>query len=170
MPKKYVRVKDRRVGVAVKERKQISERNANQWVVTPKQMKFVEYWLDTKSPTYSNAYQSAIRAGYSTNHAKQITSNVLSLEWVKEAKRRLRYFTPDHTLQLLQDHAMNAKDSDSLRALELIGKIQGLFIDRSIHQIDVQFKNEVPRPVRATQRRSKARSDDGMIDSTYQPE
>lgn len=144
--KKYVRVKDRRVGLAVKDRPKVSERNGNQWIVTPKQMKFVEYWLDTDSPTYSNAYQSALKAGYSTFHAKQITSNVRDLEWVKEAKRRLKHFTPDHTLQLLQKHATTGKDTDRLRALEMIGKIQGMFIDRSMTHIDVTFTNQVPRP------------------------
>jgi len=148
MPKRYVRPKDRRVGLAVKDRKQSKVANGNQWVVTPRQHKFIEYWLTPSSPTFSNAYQSAIKAGFSKDHATQITTKALDLVWVREARRRLNRFTPEHTIQKLQDHALHAKkDADSIRSLELLGKIQGIFIDRSIQQIDVQFNNDVPRPI-----------------------
>lgn len=145
--RKYVRVADRTQGLPPEKRAQSTTKNGNQWVTDPRQDKFVEAWLTPSSPTFGNAYQSALTAGYSKEHSKNITTNALSLEWVKEAKGRLQGFNPEHTVKLLQDKALHAKkDSDQIRALEIIARIQGMFIDRSIQQIDVQFTNAVPRP------------------------
>lgn len=145
--KKYVRVKDRRQGLDVKSRPTSKViKNSNQWVSDPRHDLFVEGWLLPTSPTFGNAYQSALKAGFSPHHSKQITSNVLSLEWVKEAKGRLTRYTPEHIVNKLQDLVNANKDSDKIRALELLARINGLFIDRSISTIDVQFTNAVPRP------------------------
>lgn len=146
--RKYIRVKDRRVGLAVKDRTKVSERNANQWTLTPKQELFADYYFNPSSITFSNALQSALRAGYSRNHAVMITSNVLSLEWVREAKSRLSNWKPEHIYKKYEQLANGAgKDADKLHALDSMAKISGMFIDRSIQQIDVQFTNSVPRPV-----------------------
>lgn len=145
--RKYVRVKDRRQGLEPAKRKMASKQ-ANQWTVTPKQIKFVELWLTPGSETFGNAYQSAVKAGYSPNHAKDITTNTQNLEWVQEAKQRLITLEPSHTIKALEQLALHSRqERDRIKALELIGKIQGLFIDRSISHIDVQFTNDVPRPV-----------------------
>lgn len=54
-----------------------------------RQIKFLSYYLDPKSETYSNALQSALRAGYTQKYAENITA--LNLEWVGEAMgRRVR--------------------------------------------------------------------------------
>jgi len=148
MPKKYVRVKDRRVGLAVKDRPQSKvEKNGNQWIITPKQMMFVENWLTPNSPTFGNAYQSARSAGFSHQHSAHITTEAFNLEWVNEAKRRLIRFNPEHIVQKLQDMTNASKDSDKIRALELLARVNGMFIDRSIvANIDVKFTNDIPRP------------------------
>jgi hypothetical protein len=152
--KKYVRLKDRRVGLLPSQRTiDRFEKNANQWTITPQQIRFVELWLTPKinnapNPYFGDAYQAATQAGFSDSYAKRIVTESEGLEWVREARKRLVSFAPTHTLKQLENMALHAKkDSDRIRALELIARIQGLFIDRSIQQIDVQFTNSVPRPV-----------------------
>lgn len=146
--KKYVRVKDRRQGLAVKDRKYSTvEKNGNQWTVTPKQMRFVELWLNPDSDSFGNAYQSALAAGFSTSVAKNITTNAWNLLWVKEARGRLTKFTPEHIVRKLEQKTNSKRDSDSIRALEVLARIQGMFVDRTISQVDVTFTNAVPRPV-----------------------
>lgn len=57
----------------------------NQYKPDPRQAKFLEYYLDPKSKTFSNAYQSALKAGYEDEYAKVITSSSKGLEWLSEA-------------------------------------------------------------------------------------
>lgn len=146
--KKYIRVKDRRQGLEPKKREKVVAKQANQWTITPRQIKFVELWLTPGSETFGNAYQSAKLAGFTDEYARIITTDTLSLEWVQAAKKRLITLEPSHTIKALEHMALHSsQDRDKIKALELVGKIQGLFVDRSIQHIDVQFTNEVPRPV-----------------------
>lgn len=50
--------------------------------LTPRQMEFLRHYLDPKSETYSNAYQSALKAGYGPKYANQITA--IGNEWLRE--------------------------------------------------------------------------------------
>lgn len=45
---------------------------ANQWVADPRQQLFLAYYKDPKSPTFCNARQSALRAGFAENYADNI--------------------------------------------------------------------------------------------------
>lgn len=58
---------------------------ANQWVLDPRQKLFWDYYVNPKSETFSNAYQSAISAGYEKTTAEQITVT----EWFLEKTRRM---------------------------------------------------------------------------------
>lgn len=153
MPKKYVRVKDRRQGLAVKNRTPSKTiKNANQWTSDPRHDLFATYWLTPqidgkRNELFGNAYQSAVKAGFSPHHSKQITSNVLSLQWVKEAKSRLASYNPEHIVKKLERYTDSAKDSDAIRALEVLARVKGMFIDKQINlNYDVTFENSVPRP------------------------
>ncbi len=55
---------------------------ANQYKVDPRQALFLSYYLDNKSETFSNAYRSALRAGYESEYARNITSTMPS--WLAE--------------------------------------------------------------------------------------
>lgn len=46
---------------------------ANQYKPDPRQSLFLTNYLDPKSDTFSNAYQSAIKAGFSKRYAQNIT-------------------------------------------------------------------------------------------------
>ncbi len=56
--------------------------SGNQYKADPRQVKFLEYYLDTKSDTYSNALQSGLKAGYSQEYAENITH--LMPDWLSE--------------------------------------------------------------------------------------
>jgi len=51
----------------------------------PRQIEFLKYYLDVNSETFGNAYQSAIRAKFSEEYAKNIASR--GLKWVSEGVR-----------------------------------------------------------------------------------
>jgi len=56
---------------------------ANQYTPDPRQQLFLAYYLDPKSATFSNAYQSAIKAGYEEEYAKVILHK--DLDWLSES-------------------------------------------------------------------------------------
>lgn len=51
-----------------------------------RQMKFLEYYLNPKSETYTNALQSALKAGFAQEYAESITCKMP--EWLAEAVGR----------------------------------------------------------------------------------
>jgi len=55
---------------------------ANQWVADPRQQLFLAYYLDPKSKTFSNALQSAIKAGFTQQYAEAIMSKMP--DWLAE--------------------------------------------------------------------------------------
>lgn len=106
----------------------------NQWTGTPQQEKFLLLYLDPKSPTFARAYDSAMEAGYSHEYSKVIAAPSVNRVWIKEA-RNLVSMGPEHIAQALQDEALNHKDnrgSDRIRALELLAKLQGLFVEKKV--------------------------------------
>lgn len=58
---------------------------SNQYLLDPRQDLCWDNYINPKSETFSNAYQSAVKAGYSLNHAKQITTEI----WWSEKVRRI---------------------------------------------------------------------------------
>lgn len=125
-------------------------------IIKPKYVKldkkkraFIEAWLDPKSETWGNAYQSAVAVGYSEAYARTITTEYRNIEWIQQAKDILKQFTPMHIIQGFQTEAINAVASrDRLKALEQLAKVNGMYVDRSEHKVQVQFTNAVPRPTR----------------------
>ena len=55
----------------------------NQYKADPRQSLFLSYYIDTKSKTFSNALQSALKAGYSRETSESITSNMPN--WLSES-------------------------------------------------------------------------------------
>jgi phage terminase small subunit len=51
--------------------------------LTPKQQTFLAGYLDPQSPTWNNAYQSALKAGYTEEYASNITGQMPN--WLSEA-------------------------------------------------------------------------------------
>lgn len=51
-----------------------NKKGANQFKADPRQALFLSYYLDPDSETFSNATQSALKAGYEPNYADNITA------------------------------------------------------------------------------------------------
>jgi phage terminase small subunit len=51
--------------------------------LTPQQAEFLKYYLDPKSETWGNAYQTALRVGYTEEYATNITGQMP--KWLGEA-------------------------------------------------------------------------------------
>lgn len=82
----------------------------------PRQATFIEYYLNPKSETFSNIYQSAIKSGYSETYAdnmraktlKWVSGNVGEVtkdELVKKAKKVLKRSLDSEDERLAQDTA-----------------------------------------------------------------
>jgi hypothetical protein len=105
----------------------------NQWTGTPQQEKFLLLYLDPKSPTFANPYESAMEAGFSESYARIIAAPSVNRLWVQQA-RNLVSLGPEHIAQKLTELALDNgnKAGDQIRALELIAKMQGLLVDRKV--------------------------------------
>lgn len=103
----------------------------NQWQGTPQQEEFLVRYMDPQSPTFANPYASAMEAGYSESYARIIAQPSVNRQWIQEA-RNIVSMHPEHIVQGLQQFALDTtkKDEVRLRALELLGKSQGIFIER----------------------------------------
>lgn len=97
---------------------------------------------------FGNAYKSALEAGFAEATAIKLVSATENKAWVREAYQKMVNFKPEHTIKQLEDIAMNPDEytRDRLKALEMLGKIQGIFIDRVQSEVQVTFTNSVPRP------------------------
>lgn len=117
--------------------------------LTKRQRTFMELWLgNPANPTYGNAYQSALKAGFSKSTANIITSNARGLKWVQDGKLLYSSLEPEHIYLGIQKIALTSQyDRDKLKALELMAKIRGMTIDRSESSVTVKFVNSVPRPI-----------------------
>ena len=106
---------------------------ANQWQANPRQQKFLELYFDPMSKTYANIYRSAREAGYSESHSRTLTRSKNKNMWLKEYQSKTE-LTPEHILQGVQNIATqgNAKNSDRLRAYELLARLHGMLVDKSI--------------------------------------
>lgn len=89
----------------------------------PKQAKFIEYYFDPKSPTCSNALQSALKAGYKREYAETITSKSKSPKWlsrcigkyqdmVSKAERNLDEFLEMSVLSKVRDREGSVLDEE----------------------------------------------------------
>lgn len=101
--------------------------------LTHKQQRFIEeYVID------GNATQAAIRAGYSENTAYSIGEENLKKPEIKEMIEKLQHeqsekagITAEYVLSGIRDIAekKDARDSDKLKAYELLGRNLSLFTD-----------------------------------------
>lgn len=114
--------------------------------LNPKQRKFIElYYLDKQ--TVGNIYQSAIKAGFSRSYARVMTTEARALQWIQQAKGYMTQMDIDLIRFKLEQEALGADASrDRIRALELLGKNAGMFVDRSESDVRISFQNSVPRP------------------------
>lgn len=105
---------------------------SNQWQSNPKQQLFLYNYFDPSSITFGNVYQSALSAGYKESYARTLTRQKDKNMWLYEFLNNAS-LTPEHITQGISKLATTAiRDSDRLKAYELLGKLNGMFVDRSI--------------------------------------
>jgi hypothetical protein len=101
--------------------------------LTPKQIAFLAYYTDPKSETFSNAYRSALKAGYEQQYAENITN--LMPDWLSEAMERRKRMLMKAEQRLEQslgsDDEKLAQDTAKFIA-KTLGKEQG-YSDRVEH-------------------------------------
>lgn len=105
----------------------------NQWQATERQVKFIDSYMDPKSDTFGNSYQSALKAGFSESYAMNIMKPSVGLDWVKQAYNIMR-LEPDHLKMSLTKIITDdySKDSDKISAIKLLGQEQGMFVDKKL--------------------------------------
>ncbi len=95
--------------------------------LTPQQELFLSYYTDPKSPTFSNALQSALKAGYTQEYGESITAkgldwlsdNVGDLKMLQKAERNLnKALDIDIENEKIGDRALKA----TLFVAEKLGK------------------------------------------------
>lgn len=111
--------------------RQLVDGHPNQWTANPKQETFIKHYIDPKSRTFGNTYQSALLAGYSDSYARKLSSKSIGNQWIGDYVNKV-VLSPDHIVQGISNLAITSiRDSDKLRAYELLAKLQGLLVDKS---------------------------------------
>lgn len=120
----------KKAGKAPLERDVLDTRS-NQWVSSPKQETFMYHYLDPTSKTFGNIYRSGLVAGYSDSYSRKMASKSIANQWIGDYVNKM-VLQPEHIVQGIQKLAITSiRDSDKLRAYELLAKLQGLLIDKS---------------------------------------
>lgn len=105
---------------------------SNQWQSNPKQQKFLENYFDPTSNTFGNVFQSAINAGYKESYARTLTRRSNKNMWLSEYIGNTQ-MQPEHIMAGITSIAISpqSRQSDKLKAYELLAKLHGMVIDRS---------------------------------------
>jgi phage terminase small subunit len=114
--------------------------------LTSKQVRFAEEYL-----VDMNATRAAIRAGYSEKTASRIGPELLGKTWVREAVEvRLAEVTTRNVLHVdwivhrlmeeAQDFGSRASAAARVRALELLGKYAGMFVERPADSFESRIR------------------------------
>jgi hypothetical protein len=110
--------------------------------LTPKQEKFLAYYTDPKSFTFSNALQSALKAGYKQEYAENITSEMP--EWLSENLgdlRRLR--KAEKNLEEVQNfEVVNDEGKVDVNLLDKRIKVD-MFLAERLHKAKYSIRQEV---------------------------
>ena len=137
---KPIGTKDKKLGnkrgIAKHKNKPLSNKQPNQWRANPRQLLFMRYYLDVTEPdTFSNAYKSALKAGYSNQTARDIASTNRN-KWLQEYTNKSN-LELEHLEQQLADIIIDrdkvqskSVDDTRLKAIELVAKLKGYMIER----------------------------------------
>jgi len=125
---KGLKPKDRKLATTTKKTKL----QANQWQNTPQQNNFMVRWLDPASPTFGNAYKSALAAEYKEGYAHQIASPAINNKWI-QSYTNLHKLELEHIEQKLISmingkitrNDSNSPEDTRIRAIELLAKVTG---------------------------------------------
>ncbi len=100
----------------------------------PKKQAFLAYYYEPMSPTYANVYRSGLRAGFSEQYCRIMKSPSIGNKWIKlENYVGKSELTPEHIIGGIERVALKGmQEKDKLKALELLAKLKGMLVDRSV--------------------------------------
>lgn len=97
----------------------------------PRQAKFLELFSNPESETFSNAYQSAIKAGYSEGYAVNLKSKS---KWITENNREITKDELVKKAKVVLDKSLNSKDEKIAQdTAKFIAKTDPEFSEKSEH-------------------------------------
>lgn len=129
--------------------KKVAEKQANQYEIDPRQELYLSYFLDPKSETFSNAYQSAVKAKYSEEYAKNMASrlpkwlleNVNDGCLIRQAEKNLKEFLEMNTVNVVgEGEGAVVKDDPQLKRIKLDATKFSL---ERLHKLKYSAKTEV---------------------------
>lgn len=99
----------------------------------PRQELFFEYFLDRKSDTFSNAYQSAMKAGYDENYAQQLT--YIQPKWLVERIKdeEIIYLAENNLKEFLSPEEEDKKVKADITKFVLRGLRKDKYSERMEH-------------------------------------
>lgn len=93
----------------------------------PRQDKFISLYFDVSSPTFGNCYQSALRSGYTSETARNLTHN--RPKWLSEKLGQMQTMEPELLLLKLTGIINDRTETtqNKLRAIDMMMKHYQMF-------------------------------------------
>lgn len=130
------KIKGNKRGIKHHKDKPLTNKQPNQWQGNPRQLLFMKYYLDVTEPdTFSNAYKSALKAGYTKSTASQIASTD-RIKWLKDytntSNLELEHLEQQLAELIIDKSSVDSKSIDDtrLKAIELVAKLKGYMVEK----------------------------------------
>ena len=118
----------------------------NQYKADPRQADFLKYYLDRDSETFSNAYKSALKAGYEDEYAKVVTSKMP--DWLSEKVKDEHLINlAENNLQEFLGSTSKETDDKKIKADMTKFTLKGLKKDKYSEKIEKNVEVTLPKPL-----------------------
>jgi hypothetical protein len=125
----------------------------------PKKQRWLEYYYNPLSETYSNAYRSGLKAGFSDSYSRMLKSPSFNTKWTAIDNYTDRQsMQPEHIVSSYEKIALQSpKEENQLKALEMLAKIRGMLVDKKIIATTTieDVLNDIELPPNATDERTE---------------
>lgn len=107
----------------------------------PRQDKFLELYFSVTSPTFGNCLQSALRAGYSTETARNLMHN--RPKWLSEKLGQMQTMEPELLLLKLTGIINDGAETtqNKLRAIDMMMKHYQMFGDKNVFAVQLNIQS-----------------------------
>lgn len=115
--------------------------NGTLQTLDPRQREFFSHYMDTNSPTFGNYYQSALRAGYTDQTARNLMH--LRPAWLSETTGQNTKFEPEVLLAKLGEIINNRQETtqNRLRAIDMMMKHYKMYGERNIFALQMNIQS-----------------------------
>jgi hypothetical protein len=107
----------------------------------PRQEKFLELYLSVTSQSFGNCYQSAMRAGYTNETARNLTHN--RPKWLSEKLGQMKTMEPELLLLKLTGiiNGEHETTQNKLRAIDMMMKHYQMFGERNLFALQLNIQS-----------------------------